>query len=370
MTEVSALHSGDLTGCLDIFVSQSGNAPGLEDGCIINRVREFKLADALNIPILALCDDDAGLEEEKYVLTLMEDAIYGGIPTNRTVMKPDKENMVSPEHLKFHRSLLKRFNEAVETGRDGLTASTYQPVRVLYSWESMMFSEQSYRSVLSAEEILLRNHVPYGLLPVYATEDFTIPNDCELLLVCDQRCLSEFAIKSLIKFAGDGGRIIVTGNSGEHDELYRQRPDNPLLIGLKESPNALIRENVYEVPIKSTGWTIKVAAPEDGGMLFMQDIDKIWIPKIKINAPPEVFAEIKQNGDTFYIHFLNYSGEPVLKGTMVEFAGKITDQQKIVFSAPMENRPETDIDVREVASEKYEINLPSFETYGMLTIIK
>jgi hypothetical protein len=93
----------------DLYVSQSGNAPGLAGGYIVNRVRELKLARALHTPILALCDNDGGdSDEARYFLPLVEDVVFGGIPTDRTVIKPSKDN-VSPELLAFRRPLLQRF---------------------------------------------------------------------------------------------------------------------------------------------------------------------------------------------------------------------------------------------------------------------
>ena len=118
-----------------------------------------------------------------------------------------------------------------------------------------MFSEQSHRALLSAEEILLRNHVPYGLLPTEAAAPLPIPGDCEVLLVCDQRCLAGSQIEALVRFARGGGRLIVTGQSGWYDESYRQRRENPLA---KASPDAALQGGqVDQAPIKGSGWTIR-----------------------------------------------------------------------------------------------------------------
>ncbi|MDZ7619214.1 MAG: hypothetical protein U1E05_19625, partial [Patescibacteria group bacterium] len=188
-----AVVTTDMQNCFDLFVSQSGNEPGVQDGYIINRVREMKLAQAVNTHVLALSDSDAGISqdaESKYVLNLMENAVFGGIPIDRTVLRADP-NMVSRELVEFRRPLLKKFNAAIEAGRAGLELPSYQPVRLLYSRESEMLSERAHRAVLMAEEILLRNHVPFGLLPTEAGKELRIPADCEVLLVCDQTCLSD-----------------------------------------------------------------------------------------------------------------------------------------------------------------------------------
>ena len=367
----AALNMADLGECFDIFVSQSGNAPGLADGCVVNRVREMKLARALNRPILALCDNDAGGASEAETrgegLALLEDAVFGGIPTDRTVLKPDRE-MVSPQRVALHRALLQRFNETVRAGREGLAAPSYAPVQALYSRESIMSSEQSYRALLSMEEILLRNHVPYGLLPTAAAKPLTIPADCEVLLVCDQRCLADAEVDALLRFARRGGRLIVTGESGAHDALYRQRRDNPLIKGLAGCRSAVCRAEADEAPIKSSGWTIKVAAPRDGGRRLLADLASLWSPAIRIQAPTAVLAEVKRSKQAFHVHLVNYAAAPVAPGARIELSLKGLGACEAAFAAPMENRPATAIAVQTAGPDRQVIELPAFAQYAVVSV--
>lgn len=370
MAGAQGLDMAEMGNCFDLFVSQSGNEPGLTGGCIINRVREMKLARAFQTPILALCDSDAGLSpeaESKYVLALVEDAVFGGIPTDRTVIKPDP-NMVSAQLVESRRPLLRRFNDAVRLGREGLAAPSYAPVRLLYSRESMLFSEQAHRAVLGAEEILLRNHVPYGLLPTRADRAPAIPPDCEVLLVCDQRCLSGAEVNALLEFAQRGGRMIVTGDSGGHDSGYRQRRENPLSAGLAGRTNVVLRSEVDTAPIKSAGWTIKVGSPGEDGRRLMADLAKLWSPPIRIQAPATVFAEVKRTDKAIYVHLVNYAPEPVGQGTRVELCGPGFDQARCTFAAPMENRPAAPIAVRAIEPQRHVIELPAFGEYGVVSI--
>lgn len=367
----AALNMADLGDCFDLFVSQSGNEPGVVDGCIVNRVREMKLAGALHTPVLALCDSDAGVSpdaEARYVLALMEDAVFGGIPTDRTVIKPDRE-MVSPQLVESRRPLLRRFNDGVRAGREGLAAPSYAPVRLLYSRESMMFSEQSHRAVLSAEEILLRNHVPYGLLPTQAAAPPAVPADCEVLLVCDQRCLSDAEVDALLRFAERGGRLIVTGDSGSHDSQYRQRRDNPLFKNLAGRRNVVLRTETAMAPIKSAGWTIKVASPGEAGRRMMADLTRLWSPKLRIHAPATVFAEVKRTDKAIYVHLVNYAREPVGQGVRIELGGLGLAPTQCTFAAPMENRPAAPIAVTAADLHRHVIELPAFGEYAVVTIV-
>jgi len=232
----------------------------------------------------------------------------------------------------------------------------------------MMFSEQSCRAILSAEEILLRNHVPYGLLPTAAATALTIPGDCEVLMVCDQRCLADAQLDALVQFARRGGRLIVTGESGTHDASYRQRRDNPLVKGLDGCSKVLRREEVDMGPIKSHGWTIKVGAVADGGRRLMKDLATVWSPAIRIQTSPTVFAEVKRGKKAFYVHLLNYDGKTNVPNARVELSVEGAAPVECTFAAPMEGRPAATIAAKTVGPNRLVIELPPFAEYAVVTV--
>jgi len=297
----------------------------------------------------------------------MEDLLFGGIPTDRTVMKPDRER-VSPRLVAFRQPLLQRFNTVVLENRGALAAPTFAPLRVLYSRESVMFSEQSFRALLSAEEILLRNHVPYGLLPSSADRPAAVPADCEVLLVCDQRCLSDAEITALVDYARRGGKVVVTGASGAFDPAYRQRFDNPLVKGLAGCRGTVCRESVDAAPVKTAGWTIALAAPADGGRRLLADIDKLVQPAFHIQAPPTVFAEVKRDGQAFYLHLLNYAKEPVEAGVRIVCPSAPRTSNGVTFSAPLENRAPAAVVAETSGAEGSVFVLPAFSEYGLIRL--
>lgn len=336
----SALNILDMGDCFDIFVSQSGNEPGQRDGYIINRVREMKLANVLGTHILALSDSDAGITKEaesKYVLNLMENAIFGGIPMDRTIMSPIKEQMVSREMMASRAPLLRRFNDVVERGRAGLKKAAYAPVRILYSAESVMFSEEAQRAILGAEEILFRYHVPFGLLPSSAERPLEIPKDCKVLLVTNQTCLSDRHLAVLVEFARRGGSLVATGATGDYDECYRERRKNPLAV-LDGRSGVVRRKEIDKVTIRSSGWTIKVAAPAEKNPRLLADLTSVWKPVIRIEAPQTVLTEVKGDANGFTVHFLNYQSGGVPAGSRILLDGALaTGPVQCLFAAPMED---------------------------------
>ena len=310
----------EMTRDFTFLLSQDPNAPRVLNGGIINRVRELKLGQALGKPVLALCDQDAGIQtEDQYLLPLWEDAVFGGIPTDRTIMKPDREHFVSPEVIAFRKPLLERFNQEIRENRPAFAAPTWNPVRVLISRESQFFSEAAFLGLFAAEEVLLRNHVPYGLLLTSAKDPMQIPEDCELLVVPDQRCLSEAEIDRLAAWAKGGGKLFLSGPVGDYDELYRQRRENRLLREVKDLPNVVYRADADQSPgrMNTKGWEEWVK--KDGGKRLIADVRTLWTPPVELDLPQTVFTEWKRDGDRLYIHFVNYLPETVQAEGVGEF---------------------------------------------------
>jgi hypothetical protein len=362
----SAIDITEIENGFDLFVSQSGNAPGLEGDFIINRVREFKLAKALNMPILALCDDDAGAPEEKYVLTSMEDAVFGGIPTDRTIMKPDRE-MVSRELIEFRRPILHRFNQTVESEHESLAAEDYEPVKILYSNASVKFSEKSYQAIVGAEEVFLRNHVPYGLLISSDSHPLEISDNCEVLVVCNQNCLSDNEISTIIRYVKNGGKVIITGESGWHDESYRQRRNNLLIEQLKGIDNVSFINDTKFASVNG-GWKIEVGNPGESGQHLLESLEKLWSPTIRVNAPETAFVNIKKaNETTFYIHLLNYAPERVGQGIRIGISEKYKDKSEAAISLPFENKPKEMIPFCSDSGGIKSLKLPGFDKYALIS---
>ncbi len=364
-----ALNMQDLSDCFDIFVSQSGNTPGCEGPYVVNRVRELKLAEALHTPALALCDTDiageAPSETKGNTLTLVEDAVFGGIPTDRRVLKADPQ-MVLPERVAVHRDMLRRFDRMVRTHRTALTAPSYEPVKILYSREAIMLSQASCEAVLSTEEILLRRHIPYGLLLTAAEVPIVIPDDCEVLVVPDVRCLADSQIDALVRFAEGGGRMIVTGQSGRYNADYRQRPDNPLTKAIAAFDSVVRRDEVDIAPVKSPWWRMRIGAPLDGGKRLLADLSKLWSPSVRIDAPESVFVEVKRDQNGMYVHLINYNREAAASNVRVKLAGDKIALGKCVVAVPMEERAASVVSPNTVGTAWSEIEIPTFAEYAVL----
>lgn len=309
---------------LDLLLMQSANFPEvLPDGGIVSRVRDLKICRELGKPVVALCDSDAKLTEERerhYLLPLLEDLIWGGVPTDRTILSPKPvPGFVDKGMVARRRPQLAAFNAFARSHRAALAAPPWQPVRLLWTPNATGFSREAHLGLAAAEEICLRNQVPFGYAIASGDGAFAIPDDCEVLVVANQVCLSDAQVASIVEYAERGGRLVVTGDSGRYDEWNAQRLENPLLPRIAGLPNVVLRAEPDRLPAASFGWGYRAAPPADGGTALMADISATgWKPPARVvGALPHVFAEFKRTANGFALFLLNYDPDIEVEGVSV-----------------------------------------------------
>jgi hypothetical protein len=252
---------------------------------------------------------------------LVEDLIWKGIPTDRTVMSPVRTpGFIDRARVERRKIMLAALNALAEKHREKLSAPSYRPVRILYPPATLMFSKSAHNGITAAEEILLRNHVPFGYAIAKGTEAPDLSEDCEVLVVANQEWLSDAQIAAIADFAKRGGRVVVTGDSGLWDEQGAQRFKNPLRSALAGVPTAGWRD-VPDVVGGNLGWSYKVEPPKDGGKALMDDIAKTgWRPKVRVEGlPPYVFMEVKKMPKGYAVFLFNYNPSERVSGAKVFF---------------------------------------------------
>ena len=318
-----ALDLYELDRYFDLVLMQSSNFPGLmEKGEIHGRVRDMKMANARGKVCLHLCDEDSRETPEtlrRYELVLLEDTIFGGIPTDRSSMNPSREPGYLPKSRRATRKpILKRLNRQIAEHRAAFTAPSYQPVKLFFSPTTIRYSADIDKALSAAEEILLRNRVPWGYAVSEGAKGFTIPSDCEVLILPGTLNLAEPEIAAVLDYAKKGGRLVVTGEAGRFDEIYAERFTSPLMDALKalKLPNVVMRDEVDMLPYATLGWTYCIAPPKDGGKALLADIAATgWKAPVTFSGlAPHVFAEYKKDGSKLYVHLLNFNPETPVKG--------------------------------------------------------
>ena len=349
----------------DLIIMQNGNSPKvLPNGRIVNRVRDLKFAQDIGQRIVALSDTDACERfptPEGFLLPMVEDLVFGGIPTDRTVISPAREKgFVSTAKFAFRKPLHDRFNAFAKSRRAELSAPTLRRVWLFYPTRSVYLSDGANQGVAAAEEILLRNHVPYGYLLSRPCETPKMPPAEDVLLVPGLVMLSDEEIDALVAWAKSGGRLVVTGDSGRFDGWNAERFEDELqnrLKGLGGNVVVTARSDVSETA--SFGWTYSVPPPKDGGRALMADLASVGYkaPAEFRGLPPHVFAEYRALADgRMAVHLVNYALDKKVEGVSVDLHGASGE-----FSEPLR---EGDRPVAVGADGK----LPAFGMYALLVV--
>ena len=243
-------------------------------------------------------------------MPMIEDVMFGGVPTDRTIIAP------SPEPGFLNKAVFERrkrqhaaFNAFAASHRAELSSPTMHPVRIFYPEREVLFSEATHQGIAAAEEIFLRNHVPYGYLVAYPGEPIAVPEGTELIVVPGLVSLSDAQMDFLVEWAKKGGRLVVTGDSGRYDEWNAQRRENPLLPQLKSFSNVVLRDSPDLIEGADLDWRYSVDPPKDGGRALVADLEKSgWRPPVRFEGlPPHVFAEYRRlPSGGIAVHLLNY----------------------------------------------------------------
>ena len=354
----------DLARHFDFIIMQTGCAPEVRaNGEVVTRIRELKFAQDFGPRIVALCDADAkdfGGGALGFLLPMVEDIVFGGIPTDRTILSPSREpGFVNRERFAFRKPLHAKFNAFAASRRAELTSPAVRSVRLFYPERELLFSETMQQNVLAAEEILIRNHVSFGYL--IATPDGVpeIPSETEVLVLPGLVSLSDAQVAAIDAYAKAGGRLVVTGEAGRCDGLNAERFEDPL-VHLKKLPNVVWRETSDFSGKASYSWTSRIPPPKDGGAALMADLAKAgYRPPLALEGlPAHVAAEYRKlpNG-RLAVHLVNYDVRQAAKGIRV-----IPDRgRSVTFEMPFDGDPS----VRPLPADG---SLPPLGLYALLQV--
>ena len=366
-----AVDMTEFPGLFDLAMGQTENSPRMDGDMIVSRVRDLKCArEFKGMTYFASCDGAGGQtvkeDESLYLLPLMEDAVFGGVPADRTVMAPfpEKPEFVNHARLERRRPLLQAYNEFVRTNRAAFEAPAEMPVRLLLSGPAMAWSQASFDALTAEEEVALRAHLPFGY--AISTERNPLPHadDAAVIVVADQRCLSERQVEALVAYAKKGGRLVVTGQSGRYDEWNRQRFDNAFKDAVAWMPNVSWRDDPDVAEVKRMDQMRCALRPPKGGVKPLKDdLAKVgYRPDVEVvEAPENTFAEIRRGPDATYLHLLDYAFTRQVDGVRIRLPEKAVPAVSAPFGGAV-TEPKALGDGVWV--------LPGFTGYALVTIRK
>ena len=256
-----------LAPLLDVTLSQTGNEPcwNGKDTCVTQQ-HEIKFADALHVRAVPLNDGDAGNDAVAggpYSGPLFESLFGNTVPMDRIIMKPMQGGALNRERIKARKPVIEKVRLFAKKYESLLELPEYAPIGLLYSEDSCTFSQKAVEGYYLCEESLLRNHLPYRVIPVLGDR---IDEDelaaCPVLILPNANCLSDKVVGVILKYRG---RLILAGNeNGLNDEDYRQRAALPFTGETIPLPAHRIEK---------LNWKVELRFQPDGwGKLLRQEI--------------------------------------------------------------------------------------------------
>ena len=127
----------------------------------------------------------------------------------------------------------------------------------------------------------------------------------------------------LIRCAHNGGKFVITGDSGRYNACNAQRLVNPLLDKVKGLDNVVCRENVDAVMPAELEWKMDVGVPDDHGDCLVEDIRQTGfrLPFSFLGVPETVAVDVRNIQNGFAFHFVNYNPSSSIIGAEIQFDG-------------------------------------------------
>jgi len=241
---------------LDIIVAQSDNDVKIKDGCVVTQVPELKFARAIGVPAMPLNDKCAATPDGKpefLIARLCESLFGGGVPVERSAMRPLRGGDPDMELIGDRKRVVDQLKKWIVKYKDLLELPHYEPISVLYSLESMRYSFEAVQAMLKVQESLMRNQIPYRL--ILCDKNGMLNDDWQqskVVIVPGCKLLSDKVVAALNAFKG---RLIVTGaETGDYDENFSQRAENPFVNAeIAELPPHEVLSVGYRTRVRFTG---------------------------------------------------------------------------------------------------------------------
>ena len=347
-TFTTGLYVDDISGGCDAFWSEMEPQPGYRDGVLNHKVRAFKNTASLGkFLFTGHFEGDSPYARNRYLLAVSESMVfqYGSMNCIRLLKNYKPVDNTDLPHMP-----LWNFSRA---NRDIYLAEPVPFVHVYESRASLSNSnfESHYANIL-AQQVLLREKLPYAIL-----HNLDKIENCRTIVLPGTMCLSGYEIDRLVRFVEEGGGLLLTGNAGDYDELYRGWDDRslkarlgiddkcaPYLAGIGSGrvasfPRLASRHdfNTYDWAYRAFEqaqlWVKHHSWEAPYNMREIADAIR-WTLKnelpVSVSAPEPVVCELARNGEHLYLHLLNYDNESKARAITAVFRQNIRSASLLV----------------------------------------
>jgi hypothetical protein len=346
-----------------VWTEEGNDANYTNDERLVSKIRSYKVAGILNNTIFTYTGDSKLKMAESMAYNRQCLGMVGGLLTGYelsetrsdrgfdnpytegTAVESIEDMKNKAGYVKFFTNNFKYFSNTNNTA----------DVAVLHSFASMAFdNDGAYQSTFLFEQVLIQDRIPFDIIFDGNLQDLS---KYRVLVLADQKCLSDKNIGLINDYVKKGGGLVVTEHSSLYNEKYGRRKN----FGLKDliqvdAPvwRGYNKDEILSLPVKNIDINgghvvyipeIKPAISKPSGAAMTSQYWKLpvnreeMVKSVKwaagkelsseIKAPDFVTAEVKQSLDKsrMVVHLVNYnaSKEPFVKNIEVNLeipAGK------------------------------------------------
>ena len=364
------IYENDLaTGC-DAFWNEVDPAPGYHNGQLLHKARIFKAHRAMGKMVFT-GHPWGDPSPNARLLAVAENMAFQYGSVNCISMFDqyklrDNEDLLHVPLANFSRANRKMYSA--------------EPVAYAYLYESrpsMCYSnfESQYAGILM-NQTLLREKIPYAIL-----HDLNNIDHCQVIILPGAICLSEKEIDALLAYVKKGGGLVLTGNTGDFNENYRGLKERslksrlgvadkaaPCSISFGEGRVAVLPRLTSKHDFPTYNWAYDPFEESQVRVKFESweapaDMHRVsgaikWAANyalpVTVEGPESLVCELTKDGNTQYLHLLNYDYENVAKGVLVTIQGGVK-QAKLINPLTGESKELAVIGGNSIAVDKVPI---------------
>jgi hypothetical protein len=347
-------------GSIDIMAFDTGGYDARIDpatGALVSQIRSYKVARGIGTS----CEDS------------FADDIRAAIHMSFGYQKPVAGNIAPPfgseafnvftPLVEFFRQYNDRFYTQTENVAD---------VAVLHNWPSMAFSINATAiPVTLMEQVLIQHKIPFDIL---FDEQIDRIGKYQAVILAGQECVSDSQIKTLLDFAGNGGTLIVTGNTGIDNDWRQRRDVNPLFPARSVGKGRIVY--ISEIVRADGGRKINRMAPPQwvlpkNHMAIFQTIAGALPngPSITTDAPLTTVMELLVRAKTqeTIVHFINFDRKKPPAPFAADVKNQFPSPVKTVVCYTADADDPVNLSFQEAAG-RVKFTVPASRVYSMIVM--
>ncbi len=360
----------------DAFWDESANPDYTGDSIMVSKIRTYKMASLFNNTVFTYTGDSRLDMAESMAFNRQCIGMVGGLLAGYEITEPRtsigfdnpySEGMAreSFEDMKHKAGYVRFFNDNYQYFRG---AEKIADVAVLHTYASLAFdNNRPWQSTWLFEQSLIQARIPFDIIFDKNLEDLS---KYRVLVIADQKCLSDRNIGLIQSFVRNGGNLVATELTSLYDDRFARRENfglsdlfnaeapvwrgydveradysvpanNEQLPSIQPKRNIINKSRVVYLP------EIKPALQKPSGAAMTNRYWKLpvnfeelvqsvkWASDgdlpLEVKAPPYVAAELTRNQENsaLMLHLVNYDFDRDTLITGIDVTMKIPEGKKI-----------------------------------------